>query len=250
MESTDYSQYLPDLDNYHDFDPTTDCYLDGRYFNLLFAEYPGLITKPLKINLKKYEEQNKKTYSKSISLDLDMDHFDYHTDYPNILRVIIETDYMRHSGVVIFENKDDQKSGVYFDCSNNNDENKMLTISMIKSILSLDYLELLSTCIKLETNKNCDKSGFCVAYSIKFIYDFLNGYDFDPSEIRKFATCIQTLFGKLDSKNVDKEYGVQSDTLAGVGIGGVIGGVLGGPIGLVAGGALGGVIGNDYARGR
>jgi len=42
-------QHTDNLDNYKLYPNTESCYLDGRYFNKVFARYPGLIREPLNI---------------------------------------------------------------------------------------------------------------------------------------------------------------------------------------------------------
>lgn len=41
---------LPDLDDYMEYPETDNCYLDGRYFDLVFQNFSGYINSPMYIN--------------------------------------------------------------------------------------------------------------------------------------------------------------------------------------------------------
>ena len=45
-------QYTKNLDNYMNVKDTESCYLDGRYFNKVFENYPGTITESLNITIR------------------------------------------------------------------------------------------------------------------------------------------------------------------------------------------------------
>lgn len=88
----DVKNMLPNLSDYDDYLPTTSCYLDGAYFNLVFRDYPGLIKEPLIISLSngQYTARMAKT--------------DYRKNYLALLHVIIETPQERHANLVIISN--------------------------------------------------------------------------------------------------------------------------------------------------
>lgn len=229
---------LPNLDDYMDYDPTNECYLDGRYFDLVFSEYPGYINSPILIELDVGEDylNQKTTIHKG---------FTYKNYDINIIRIIIETPSSRHSGVLIIDMN--KKKGYYFDSSSFN--NKDIILNILTNNLFFDKpVELIPTNIILEHNPNCDISGYCVAYSIKFVYDYLLNRDFDPSEIRRFVSCIEDKYGALDPVYADIEYGPNDSTLIGAGGGALLGGLLLGPIGLIGGGLLGAGIGSAHGN--
>lgn len=240
------------LNNYKLYPDTNSCYLDGRYFNKVLESYPGLITEPLNIIINKNQETN--YYMKSTELD---------NRYPGLLRVIINTPKGRHSNLLIIDYKN---SKVFrFDPNGQNSPyfNQVNTIIQQYLGLYLDFeLFIIDPTISLTTtNTSCNnntnnntnnKSGFCVAYVIKYAYDYLQGRDFDPSHILKFTQAVETIYGPLPQKGKDIEYGIfgndnpdQGRNIAIGAIGGaLIGGVLtGGLGGAVVGGAGGGLIG-------
>ena len=229
---------FPNLDNYKNEIQTSKCYLDGRYFNLFFANYPGLIPNPLYIRL---DYQNNYVEHKIILKD-----FKFRNHDINILRVIVETPYWRHSGVLLIDllNPNDIR-GFYFDVNIKSQRGNVI-FGLIKNMFNFP-IELLRNDINIETNPQCEKSGFCVAYNIKFLHDYLSDKEYDFTDIRRFATAVEKLYGPLDSNNPDIEYGWPEGTvtggLVGFGSGALIGGLVGGPAGLVAGGLTGGLIG-------
>jgi hypothetical protein len=216
---------FPDLDDYKTYPESNDCYLDGRYFDLIYQDYPGLIETQLTIRI------NSNGYESIL------DDFEFRNHEINILRVIIETDTSRHSGVVIIGIFDEVIQGYYFD-----------NLGMIEEKISKIIETLLN--IKIhplvinhndEKNPDCNKSGYCIAYCIKYVYDYLLDRDFDPSEIRRFASCVQSKFPPLDPEYADIEYGDGLvGGLLGAGLGGLAGGAIAGPGGFLVGGLLGG----------
>ena len=59
------SLHTLDLDDYVNYPVTRSCYLDGRYFNKVFANYPGLVKEPLEINIYGDEKTPKYTIKMS-----------------------------------------------------------------------------------------------------------------------------------------------------------------------------------------
>ena len=222
-------ELLPYLDDYEQYPKTKNCYLDGRYFNLVFKNYPGLINSPLHIHLK-YTQNNQKIKLSNTSFIL----IPHHT---NIIRIIIETNKTRHSGVLLI---DTDLHCYYFDC--NNYPEKRLIMDLIKNSLHLHTLHEIDTNIQPEINPNCNKSGFCVAYSIKFVYDHFNGNDFDFSNILKFAKRIEEEYPPLNNTYPDIEYGILGGVTGGL-VGAGFGGLVGGVPGALVGGGLGGLAG-------
>jgi hypothetical protein len=231
--------YTLNLDDYKNLPDTKTCYLDGRYFNKVFSRYPGLVAEPLEINIFKGNKYNVKMNGVKIN-----------SNYPGILRVIITTPTDRHSNLLILDYEGEKifrfeplgMDAPYYDEIDN-------IICDYMSQYMDNTVQSINTEINNDKNIHCgDKSGFCVAYVIKFAYDYLNGRNYDPSHILRFANKIQSIY-PLNEGMIDEEYGFMGDgkgrntLLGGLG-GGVLGGVLGGPVGLVAGAVGGSVLGN------
>ena len=103
-----------------------------------------------------------------------------------------------------------------------------------------------------EQNPNCSKSGYCVAFVIKFGYDYLLEHDYDPTDIRKFASKIESIYTLDPNEPKDVEYGNdntgQNVLIGGLG-GAAIGGLLtGSPGGLLLGGLAGGALGYGLSK--
>lgn len=226
-------QILPNLDDYTLSPESTKCYLDGRYFDLVFSKYPGYISTPLRV----FFNMDRNNMEQRIELL----NFSYRDNPINIMRVIITTNTTRHSGVLIIDLKDG--IGYYYDCSMTNNNN--IILNLIENSLGIP-IQLIPEKHDKEVNPDCDQSGFCVAYSIKYAYDFLNGRTFDPRHIRRWARKIEEHFGTLNPNNPDIEFGRLLPTIIGAGAGGLLGGTLGGSALIGAGiGGLGGYFLSD-----
>ena len=242
--------YTPNLDNYKSYPDTMSCYLDGRYFNMVLSEYPGLIKEPLNIII--FQDKNK-----NLKYNTHMNQTNINNNFPGLLRVIINTPEGRHSNLLIIDYKGKKlyrfdphgRKSPYFD-----QESKMIE-EYFDQFIDFD-MYIIEAPIRNDQNNTCledgDESGFCVAYNIKYAYDYLNGRVYDPSHIMKFSNLIEQKYGKLPEEGKDVEYGWfgnnnpnqgRNALIGGVG-GAVIGGAVGGPGGLVAGGIGGSLLGS------
>lgn len=230
---------LLDLTNYPEKEATSKCYLDGRYFNIIFKNYPGLVEHALYINI----DISQNSINQEISFN------GYLKPYinPNIVRVVIETQKSKHSAVLIIDTEN--QKGYYFDCAMKTDKN--FIINILETLFNLN-VELIDHLIHNEVNTKCGKSGFCVAYTIKFIYDYLlqlYGYTYDNlynfNDIMKFVSHIEDTYideySSLDPNDIDEEYGTIGGTFLGALGGGLIGGVVAGAPGALVGASLGGL---------
>ena len=224
------------LDNYIYREPTKECYLDGRYFNKVLGDFPGLIQEPFEI----YLDIKDNVIIQSAKLE----NVKWSQGYVNILRVIINTQNSRHSGVLLLDLAKEQ--GFYFDSAMVKDKNIILNILSSVLLMPIKFLEYPPTVAK---TPGCEKSGFCVAYSIKFVYDYLMGREYNPDNIRSFAAEIISTYGPLDSTNPDIEYGWGGPIFGALG-GGALGGLLGGGSGALIGAGLGGLGGYLLTRNR
>ena len=234
--------YTDNLNSYKSFSDTQSCYLDGRYFNKVVNRYPGLIREPLSITIRKDKKTGEIKYTE------EMKSTNINNKYPGLLRVIINTPNSRHSNLVIIDYAEARifrfdpygKTSPYFDQVN----------KIIEDYLDM-YIDFNMYYIDNERydhkNINCTRGGFCVGYVIKYAYDYLNGLDYDPSDILKFSAAVENVYGPLSEEGKDIEYGFLGgsgsgrNVLIGV-LGGIaIGGLVGGGRGAVVGGALGGL---------
>ena len=176
--------------------------------------------------------------------------------YPGLLRVIINTPEGRHSSLVII---DYQNAKLYrFDPYGRLSPYFEQVNTMIEKYLDL-YIDfdmyIIDNPVYDQKNPTCVSNGipggFCVAYVIKYAYDYLNGRQYDPTEILRFTEMIENMYGPLPVEGKDIEYGLfgndnpnQGRNVAIGAIGGLaIGGLLGGPGGALVGGVGGGLIG-------
>lgn len=237
--------YTDNLDAYHSFPETTSCYLDGRYFNLVFRNYPGLIIEPLRINI--YRENGREEY------DVDMGNADVDNRFPNLLRVVINTPEGRHSNLlildfkrgIVFRYEPFARSYPYFDAVN------MIVMRFLRKFGNF-RLEIIDAPAHLRKNPACDsRGGMCVAYITKFAYDYLNGRQYDQSDILSFAGMVEQTYGTLPERGKDVEFGLFGsdnpnqgrNALIGTVGGAGIGALALGPPGLLLGGVTGGLIG-------
>jgi len=241
-------RYTDDLDHYKTYPPTNSCYLDGRYFNRVFSKYPGLISEPLNIVITKHkdtEELHYRNYMRESPID---------NQYPGLLRVIINTPETRHSnlllldyiGAKVYRFDPYGKSSPYYTEINKIIEN-YLDQYIDFDLIDIDYP--VSDIKNPVCVANGIQGGFCVGYVIKFGYDYLNGRQFDPSDILRFVRAAETIYGPLPEIGKDIEYGFLDGKGRNVLIGALGGALLGGVITRSPGGALVGGLGGGLLGG-
>lgn len=252
--------YTENLDNFDLYEETPKCYLDGRYFNKVLGNYPGLIHVPLNINIFEGErEDGRGNIVKVYENHTSMKEVNVNTEYPGLLRVVISAPGTRHSNLVLID-YDRRKiyrweplgrRGPFFDYVNR----------ILKEYFSIFFgtaeIEIIDLDMGIMDQKNprCTTSGFCNAYIIYYAYCFLNGKSIDTDvNIRKFATLIHKMYGSLPDEGAEVEWGLFGNPnpdqprnmaiggLAGLGIGGLVGGVPGAALGGVTGLGIGALI--------
>ena len=220
---------IPDLSDYKQYKPTQNCYLDGRYFNKVFCKYPGLIKEPLCI------------YLGANGFDATMPHSKIDTNYDGLLRVVIETDNAKHSTLAILDHA--KKNAYWFEPFSSPFD--IVIQSIIEKYIGYQVIRVPHQAPNV-TNKNCDASGFCTAYVIKYAYDYLNDQPTDLTMIKSFASRVEQEY-VLVGGEPDVTFGWLDDPrnrnlLIGAGLGALGGGLLfGGTGGLLGGAALGGL---------
>ena len=241
-------QYTDNLDNYESYLDTQSCYLDGRYFNMVFHKYPGLVGQPLQIRLFqdhngvwKYEDMMKET--------------PINNNYPGLVRVVTTTPTSKHASLLIIDYKN---ANIYrFDPYGRSSPD----FDIVNKIIEEYFDKYIDFDLKIIENQPYEmknpfclgrgvKGGFCTAYVIKYGYDYLNGRLFDPSHILKFSSAVEHKYGKLPETGKEVAYGLFSggsgrNAIVGVLGGAALGGLLtGSPGGILIGGIGGGLIGS------
>ena len=239
--------YTDNLDTYHSFPETTSCYLDGRYFNRVLRFYPGLISEPLNIYIFRRAD-GRGEYNVSMR-DADLDN-----SFPGLLRVIIHTPEGRHSNLLIL----DYQRGVAFRYEpygstypHFNLVNELITEYLFR--YGNFHVVAIEEPAHLRKNPVCEnRGGLCMMYVIKFAYDYVNGRQYDQSNILRFASMVEQLYGPLPELGKDVEYGLfgndnpNQGRNAAIGLvgGAALGGIVAGPTGLLLGGIGGGLLGS------
>ena len=252
--------HTPNLDEYMNNKETSSCYLDGRYFNKVFSSYPGLLVNPLKIFITNQANENGKN-TEMFSVSMKQSYMN--KEFPGLLKLVISTPTSRHSNLLIL----DYANGIvhrfeplgfrgpFFNKINSIVQNYLsLFLDMKVNVIDVDLDTILN-----EQNPACvargQRSGFCTAYIILYAYCYLNGKEFDPRDIRRFAHMIETKYGPLPAQGKEQEYGVWGNdnpnqtrnTLAGSGLGALGGAALiGGPVGILGGALLGGGLASTF----
>lgn len=224
---------LPNLDNYLAYPPSPHDFLDGRYFGKVLENYPGLIEAPIIISLVQVDND--------LYTHVTMEKCPINTDSVGLLRVIIDTPTTRHSNLLIINYP--TRVASLFDPINHSQYASVA--KLIEKYLRIYDKNFVVHQLPQKDYVDYPVPGFCNAYVIKYAYDYLLDREFDPSQITRFAHCIECTYGLLPGIP-DKEYGwppVAGGAALGFLGGAAIGGLVAGPAGLVVGGLLGGTIG-------
>lgn len=238
----DYRSFLPDLTGYKKYPETKNCYLDGKYFNTIFQDYPGLIEEPLVLSF-----QDK-------GFEMGMRQCNVNTECEGLLRTVIETPSARHSTLCIL---DYQNNMAYWFNPFISEYDDMFQ-RLISKYLDTQVIRVPEVAPNVKSY-GCDMSGFCNAYVTKYAYDYLSGHKPDLSRIKSFAGMLETEFPlQIAEGEEDITFGLFDDPrtrgalIGGLG-GAAIGGLLGGGTGALVGAGVGGLggyalSGNGYSR--
>ena len=187
------------LSDYKDYNETESCYLDGRYFNLVLSGlYEGISTKPLTLTI---DEHTRHSTWKGI----------IKTDIVNFIRVVIQSDEIRHAALlivdypgnkVIFWNPISGKSDKdgLMDAINNLIKDVVLDIGAFKI-----YYEN-HTVLPYESNEKCKLRGYCNAYVIKYVLDWLDDAKYNDKNILKFVSAIEDKYSHFLTGEPDVEF--------------------------------------------
>src|SRR3990167_386975 len=211
---------LPDVSDYRAYQKTTKCYLDGRYFNAFFKDYPGLLRKPLRITL--YENG----YQVKMGINLNPSQ-----NYINVLKVIVEIGSEKHAELILIDHNNEEI--VHFNSHPSVYDRKIRDIieRYLGKWLDYSFVTVMNDFRKVK-NEDCDMSGFCTAFVIKFANDYVLGSEVDLGEIKRFVSFLednipigsgkeQVEYGLFDSKEAK---GTAIGALGGLAIGALAGG--------------------------
>lgn len=197
-----------ELRDYENFPPTPSCYLDGRYFNIVLKElYPGIVEAPLAVSFHRtvagYEFQ------------MNMKEAFVSAKYPSFIRVVIQSTKMRHSALIMLDLS--RKKGWYWNprTYDVDDSGKDLDVEIFQRISNFIRetlgVHMYQHELKVPNTKNldCDMSGYCNAYIIKFVLDWLVDASPEFNKIRSFCTMIEEEYGhKLTGKeDIEFQFG-------------------------------------------
>ena len=214
------------LFDYQQYPASQACYLDGRYFNIVFGDYPGLIENPLYIRLD--GENGLEMYLPHVKIVPSNDYF-------GLLRVIVTSDQIRHSLVVVFD-YENERAFIYNPDVHHPELNDTLMdniILFLSRFLDYEYIEIPQIEYMEKEQLVCEKHGVCNALIIFYALYFIERLAFTNSnvqDVRKFMSAIEANYDLPDGK-ADIEYLTNSQA-AGL----TTGALLGGTAGLVLGG--------------
>lgn len=236
MRSNSY--YRTDLEDFKSYPESKSCYLDGRYFNIVFKNFPGLLSNPLFINI----NNNKVDSYMSNTL---------HNNEINIARCIVTVNNLNHNirhSVLIIINHIEKIILIYDPDANHPELHQIIMNTIIDYFdeFNYDFVDVEAVEPPMTYLPNCDEQGVCNALVILYAYRYLMNQEMtidDVMNVRRFMSAVQSNY-ILPKGEPDVEYLTNQDLLlTGTGAlsGGLIGSAVGGPGGAIAGAALGGV---------
>lgn len=242
-------QYVDDLSGYKRGRPNSQqCFLDSRYFNLVFQRYPGLRSDyhlMIKDRRHKHKHLHQNVHKEKVFLFHTEQNKPVNNNFPGIAKLTITTESgIKHCNLLIFDYENKilyrleplSSNGPHFEEINN----------FLEQMMDEDY-ELININLTEvpESNPACRLSGYCVAYCILYAYSFLTQTPFEPEHVRKFSAFLERKYGPLPPP-AQAEYGDNNTagTILGGTTGAILGGSLFGPIGLVGGAIGGGLLGS------
>ena len=212
---------IENLEDYENYSETKKCYLDGRYFALILGHYPDVIKTPIRIY---FDDENEV---------IDIPELEFVNQHSIMIRVIIETETMKHSVLLIIDSRLN-KATIWNPVEEAWDAKtieitKNLFSKMIPSRFSIKHEEAQFDSSVLEGCGNL--AGFCNAYIIKKALDIISKreeslvYDITEVNIKKYVQAIEDNFSEFLTGKPDVEYGFGGlflGTALGVGLGAAI----------------------------
>jgi len=201
---------------------TNKTYLDARYWNIIFEQYPNFGTLKLKIKTNKFSLKN------------DIQVKDFNLPIIVRLRISVSDDNLYksvHNNVIII-NPETQEVIRYEPCIDN--KLNYFIDTQIKSFFMID-----DNNYKVVYDNHCI-DDYCVAHSLRYALDYVNNIDSNNIPIINFVSSVEYYIGELNGTPVIEK---DNRILGGAVIGGLAGGLAGGAGGLLGGALLGGAIG-------
>ena len=174
------------------------CHMDGRYWNAVLSDYPGLVKEPMYIIIK--ERKSKKT-----GLMEEKIHFRWFNlesadkSAPLIARLIIQTPTARHCNLLIFTPEKIYRMEPL------RDQYTEKIDQLIENFFPEHDVETIEFALD-EKNEKCEESGYCTAYCLMYALAYLNGEDFIPADVRKFVRKVEDTY-PLPEGEPEIEYG-------------------------------------------
>ena len=213
---------LLSLENYKSTVETKSCYLDGRYIAVVLQDVREFHKEPITISAQ--FDKNFELVSANIRAAVTLH------DGMNIIRVVIVTPMMSHSALLWIDKREGTITFSDVRTHGADKEYREAVDKVVKELLRdlfkhLKYTFSMDVAYVPEPTKltGCAKFGYCNAYVIKQVLDYLDNKNFDPSDIRRFAATVEREYGHLlDSRTApEEEY-----YIGGLGLGlGLLGGV-------------------------
>lgn len=226
------------IETYKTYKPTESCYLNGQYFNIVLADYPGLIEEPLNVYIND-DETVEIDQSDELFEDLQMigsvklnrtSKYDK-TDYFYLLRVILhKADGISHSNLLLIDPVDKviYRFEPLHHYKDDKHHHKLMYKLISESLLKYFKTELPGYKFKelplhpqhhhhKHLFEKCEQIGYCNAFVIKL--GVLVSLDLDLGliqelerhDILRFASAVENIYGPLeegDSEDeVEEEYG-------------------------------------------
>lgn len=199
MRRTDILEYDRN-EKYKKYDDTESCFLDGRYFSVVFKNHRNVCKEPLMIFINNDELR---------------------TILPNewgkyeIIRVVITMDKtLKHSCLLIFNGEGDVT--LFNPIEDRYGDKWSLIATILQSILMLKnpslqmYMETVDT--NERANRGCIRSGFCNVHVIKRAVAHLLNKPYQPTHIKQYASMIEDNYRLPPGVPEEEENGGTSKT--------------------------------------
>ncbi len=95
--------YTENLENFEKLKETDSCYLDGRYFNKVFNNYPSLLPNPLIVRITKVKNRAGGKVTESWRHHIHLRETNIDTSMPGLLKLVIETPTSKHCNLIILD---------------------------------------------------------------------------------------------------------------------------------------------------
>ena len=241
--------FTDDLSDYKSYPPTQSCYLDPRYFDLVFQNYPGLLAT---MNIQIRHSRARNQVHKAARIHVNMNESRINPDYPGLLRISIDINGNKHSNLLILDTNNNRayRFDPYGTTAPHYREINAAIEQYLGFFVDVDIQDVDVPLIRPDdaSNPACNRSGYCVAYVIMYAYAWLNDVPFEPEHVRRFASRVERTYPRPENPP-EIECGLFDDnpnpigTVGGATVGGLLGAGLG-PVGLIGGALVGGAVGS------